>query len=168
MTRYFELVGKKVVVALEIKDGSSAEKASIEDFVRMFKCEMVELSKAEFMILSEKYSQESSMPSDYTKALKKEYFKHMPIHQKIERFKVMLDDTNFTDIAEFAVGFVPYFFREALEIVERNLIAWDTSKDKKEGMLPEIYLRNKSFYKELTGKEYNFLEVSKRYEGEGE
>ena len=26
------------------------------------------------------------------------------------------------------------------EIVARNIIAWETSKDKKEGLLPEVYL----------------------------
>ncbi len=90
------------------------------------------------------------------------------IHARIEQFKEMVNKNNCTDIGEFAVGFIPSFFRETLEIVERNLIAWDTSRDKKESVLPEVYLRNKWFYKELTGKEYNFLEVSKKYENQGE
>lgn len=41
-------------------------------------------------------------------------------------------------------------------IVARNLIAWDTSKDKTDGLLPEVYLTNLHWYKKLTGKEYTF------------
>lgn len=41
-----------------------------------------------------------------------------------------------------------------MRIIARNLVAWDTSKDKKQGLLPEIYLTNKFWYKELTGEEY--------------
>ena len=41
-------------------------------------------------------------------------------------------------------------------IVARNLIAWDTSKDKTDGLLPEVYLSNLHWYKRLTGKEYTF------------
>jgi hypothetical protein len=49
------------------------------------------------------------------------------------------------------------------EIIAKNLIGWDTSKDKEKGLLPEVYLSNKTIYKELTGKEYNFLEATKKY-----
>lgn len=49
------------------------------------------------------------------------------------------------------------------EIIARNLTAWDTSKDNKEGLLPEVYLRNKGIYKELTGEEYNFLRAVKKF-----
>jgi len=44
--------------------------------------------------------------------------------------------------------------KEMVSIVARNLIAWDTSKDKREGLLPEVYLTNKQVYKKLTGEEY--------------
>ncbi|MGY3717161.1 hypothetical protein ACWE42_16745 [Sutcliffiella cohnii] len=40
------------------------------------------------------------------------------------------------------------------EVIARNLVAWDTSKDKREGLLPEVYLSNKYWYKQLTGEEY--------------
>lgn len=43
---------------------------------------------------------------------------------------------------------------EMAELIARNLIAWDTSKDKREGLLPEVYLANKYQYKQLTGEEY--------------
>ena len=46
-----------------------------------------------------------------------------------------------------------------LETVERNLIAWDTSK----GQLPEVYLHNKSVYEKLIGEEYSFIKVKKKY-----
>lgn len=40
------------------------------------------------------------------------------------------------------------------KVIARNLVAWDTSKDKREGLLPEVYLTNKYWYKQLTGEEY--------------
>ncbi len=43
---------------------------------------------------------------------------------------------------------------ELTRVIARNLIAWDTSKDKREGLLPEVYLTNKYLYKQLTGEEY--------------
>ena len=30
--------------------------------------------------------------------------------------------------------------KRVAEIIARNLVAWDTSKDKKQGLLPEVYL----------------------------
>ncbi|OZV10772.1 hypothetical protein CIW83_18305 [Tissierella sp. P1] len=53
--------------------------------------------------------------------------------------------------------------QEIAEIIARNLTAWDTSKDKKEGLLPEVYLRNKGVYKELTGEEYIFSRAVKKF-----
>lgn len=49
------------------------------------------------------------------------------------------------------------------EIIARNLTAWDTSKDKKVGLLPEVYLSDKYMYKELTGEEYNFSKAIKKF-----
>ncbi|HEY5563889.1 MAG TPA: hypothetical protein VIK72_19410 [Clostridiaceae bacterium] len=49
------------------------------------------------------------------------------------------------------------------ENVARNCVAWDTSKDKTEGLLPEVYLSDRYLYKQLTGEEYNFSEVCKKY-----
>ena len=37
------------------------------------------------------------------------------------------------------------------EIIARNIMAWETSKDKTDGMLPEVYLTDKVFFKSLTG-----------------
>lgn len=39
------------------------------------------------------------------------------------------------------------------EVVARNTIAWETSKDKREGLLPEIYLTNLFLFEKLTGLE---------------
>lgn len=43
---------------------------------------------------------------------------------------------------------------DTAKLVARNLVAWDTSKDKREGLLPEVYLKNKQVYHELTREEY--------------
>lgn len=49
--------------------------------------------------------------------------------------------------------------RSIAETIARNLVAWDNSKDKSEGLLPEVYLRNKIIYKELTGREYRQMDA---------
>ena len=49
------------------------------------------------------------------------------------------------------------------EVIARNLVAWDTSKDKREGLLPEIYLTNKYWYKQLTGEEYYKHKAVKKF-----
>lgn len=43
---------------------------------------------------------------------------------------------------------------DTARLIARNLVAWDTSKDKREGMLPEVYLSNKVWYQRITGEEY--------------
>ena len=50
-----------------------------------------------------------------------------------------------------------------IETVARNLVAWETSKDKKEGLLPNIYTTNRAMYKELTGQEFNLSKVKAKY-----
>lgn len=49
------------------------------------------------------------------------------------------------------------------EVIARNLVAWDTSKDKREGLLPEVYLTNRHWYKKLTGEEYVFHKALKKF-----
>lgn len=49
------------------------------------------------------------------------------------------------------------------EIIARNLTAWDTSKDKTQGVLPEVYLSNKGWYKRLTGEEYVYIKAIKKF-----
>ena len=48
-------------------------------------------------------------------------------------------------------------------LIARNLVAWDTSKDKKDGLLPEVYCANRVMYKELTGDEYTFVGACKKF-----
>lgn len=52
---------------------------------------------------------------------------------------------------------------ELTRVVARNLIAWDTSKDKREGLLPEVYLTNKVLYQRLTGEEYFQHKAMKKF-----
>lgn len=52
---------------------------------------------------------------------------------------------------------------ELAKVVARNLIAWDTSKDKTQGLLPEVYLTNMRIYKQLTGNEYSFSDACERF-----
>lgn len=54
--------------------------------------------------------------------------------------------------------------REIVETIARNCVAWDTSKDKTEGLLPEVAVfKNPSLYKKLTGEKYNFSEAIKNF-----
>ena len=52
---------------------------------------------------------------------------------------------------------------EFAKVIARNLVAWDTSKDKKLGLLPEVYLTNKNLYQQLTGEEYYRLLAMKKF-----
>jgi hypothetical protein len=53
---------------------------------------------------------------------------------------------------------------EITETIARNCVAWDTSKDKKEGLLPEVAVfKNPSLYKKLTGEKYNFSAACKKF-----
>lgn len=53
--------------------------------------------------------------------------------------------------------------KETAKLIARNLVAWDNSKDKSEGLLPGVYLKNKLVYKELTGEEYIQYKAIKKY-----
>jgi len=45
---------------------------------------------------------------------------------------------------------------EITENIARNCVAWDTSKDKREGLLPEVAVfNNPNLYKKITGKKYS-------------
>ncbi len=47
------------------------------------------------------------------------------------------------------------------EIIARNVLAWETSKDKREGLLPEIYLTDRVLFKQLTGEEPTMKNIRK-------
>lgn len=53
--------------------------------------------------------------------------------------------------------------KELTKIIARNLIAWDTSKDKRQGLLLEVYLSNKHWYKKLTGEEYSYSKARRKF-----
>jgi hypothetical protein len=54
--------------------------------------------------------------------------------------------------------------REITETIARNCVAWDTSKDKNEGLLPEVaFFTNPYLYKKLTGEEYSYYKAIKRF-----
>ena len=55
--------------------------------------------------------------------------------------------------------------KELTIIIARNLVAWDTSKDKTDVLLPEVYLTNLYWYKRLTGKDYYYRDALKLIEG---
>lgn len=38
-----------------------------------------------------------------------------------------------------------------IELLARNIAAWETSKDKREGLLPEVSLTNKYAFEKMTG-----------------
>jgi hypothetical protein len=53
---------------------------------------------------------------------------------------------------------------EIVETIARNCVAWDTSKDKREGLLPEVAMfKNPSLYKRLTGEEYVKYKAIKKF-----
>lgn len=41
--------------------------------------------------------------------------------------------------------------KEFLETLARNIAAWQTSKDKKEGLLPEVFLHDMYLFEKMTG-----------------
>lgn len=54
--------------------------------------------------------------------------------------------------------------REIIETIARNCVAWDTSKDASEGLLPEVAVfENPSLYKKLTGEEYSQFKAMKKF-----
>ena len=72
----------------------------------------------------------------------------------------------------FLEGFSGYFYTEYLQkinldeitrVIARNCVAWDTSKDKKEGLLPEVTIANEYLYKQLTGETYNFFSACRKF-----
>lgn len=53
--------------------------------------------------------------------------------------------------------------KKITEIIARNCTAWDTSKDKSQGLLPEVVFSNHWLYEELTGEEYVFHKACKKF-----
>ncbi|UGB31688.1 hypothetical protein [Metabacillus sp. B2-18] len=72
------------------------------------------------------------------------------LQKKVERYEMMYENTG----AIFNRPNMKQQVEDLTKVIARNLVAWDTSKDKREGLLPEVYLTNKYWYKQLTGEEY--------------
>lgn len=49
------------------------------------------------------------------------------------------------------------------ETIARNCTAWDTSKDRTSGILPEVYWTNRYLYEKLVGEDYNFSKACKKF-----
>jgi len=56
MKRYFEVVGKRQTIELDIKDGSQAATAPAEAFGEVYKMDLREIDKAEYIKLSKEYT----------------------------------------------------------------------------------------------------------------
>lgn len=94
--------------------------------------------------------------------------------EKVKEIKERLNATN-GDTYKFSLAYHDMLYllnqvesleknqKELTKIIARNIIAWDTSKDKKQGLLPEVYLSNKHWYKKLTGEEYNFSKARRKF-----
>lgn len=52
-------------------------------------------------------------------------------------------------------------YKDIKEIIARNILAWDTSKDKTQGLLPEVYLSDKYLFTKLTGEEPIYINLLK-------
>jgi hypothetical protein len=86
--------------------------------------------------------------------------------QAIEGSKPILEGiyAMFQKLANYEdTGLSPEQVNELIRAIARNLVAWDTSKDKSQGLLPEVYLTNQCLYKKLTGVEYSFIDACKRF-----
>ena len=55
--------------------------------------------------------------------------------------------------------------KELTIIIARNLIAWNTSKDKTDGLLPEVYMSNLHWYRKVTGVDYSYRHARRLIEG---
>lgn len=54
------------------------------------------------------------------------------------------------------------------EVLARNIAAWETSKDKREGLLPEVYLTDRCLFRKLTGLEPTWKNLQKFAPGLGD
>ena len=54
------------------------------------------------------------------------------------------------------------------EILARNIAAWETSKDKSQGLLPEVYLLDRTMFRKLTGLEPTWRNLKKYAPGLGD
>ena len=55
-----------------------------------------------------------------------------------------------------------------IELLARNIAAWETSKDKREGMLPEVSLTNEYAFENMTGLKPTWKNLQKFAPGLGD
>lgn len=90
-----------------------------------------------------------------------EYFKHMQGHASelslaLEAIEIATDHSG-TIIEALNMR------KEFLETLARNISAWDTSKDKREGLLPEVYLHNTYLFEKMTGLDPRIFKNLQKY-----
>lgn len=118
---------------------------------------------------------------DYIRKMDKELYgiEHNDSYCNAEEFAEYMDDDRFTCIMYHAlVGFAEVrnylkYYEEKLgeatveeitETIARNCVAWDTSKDKTQGLLPEVaFFTNPALYKKLTGEKYSQYAAMKKF-----
>lgn len=118
---------------------------------------------------------------DYIRKIDKKLYgiEHDDSYCNAEEFGEFMDQDRFTCTMYYAlVGFaevrekLKYYeeklgevtLEEIIETIARNCVAWDTSKDKREGLLPEVAVfKNPYLYKKLTGERYNKFDAIKRF-----
>lgn len=110
-----------------------------EEIDGLKKCE--EINRRLYIYLRERlaaYEDSELAPEDFKQLVESKATEHENIELRKE-------------IAE-----VNLYHHKLSEVIARNLVAWDTSKDKSQGLLPEVYLTNKQVYRKLVGEEYEF------------
>ena len=85
--------------------------------------------------------------------------------KKVELFNDKFENENSmpNDLLDLSVSITSDLKSLLIETLARNLVAWENSKDKSDGLLPEIYLDNKCVYEELTGEEFSLRRAMKKY-----
>lgn len=75
--------------------------------------------------------------------------------KKCNQYLVINKDEPYAELVEKLI-LKEVTVREIVETIARNCVAWDTSKDKREGLLPEVAVfTNPYLYKKLTGEKYS-------------
>lgn len=122
---------------------------------------------------------------EYIRKIDKELYgvEHSEEYCNAADFGEYMDDDRFTcDMYWALVGFAEVrerlkYYEEKLrdatveeiaETIARNCVAWDTSKDKREGLLPEVAVFNNPYlYEKLTGEKYNQFDAIKKFNIKG-
>lgn len=82
--------------------------------------------------------------------------------KKLNNYLVVNKDEPYADLVSKLI-LNKITIQDIIETIARNCTAWDTSKDKKEGLLPEVSATNEYLYKILTGEKYNFYSACRKF-----